>query len=382
MLPVKRFIWQFPLVLFISLWLIACGRPDTSAQEEPSGMASFLGEGGDTGFARAESPREFRFPEDHGAHPDYRSEWWYFTGNLATGEGRHFGYQLVVFRFALTPDKVERTSHWATNQIYMAHLALTDVDAQKFRFNERYARNAAGLAGVQAAPFRVWLEDWQVFAVEEGGQWTLRAADGDMAISLSLAPLKPVVLQGDRGLSRKGPEPGNASYYYSLTRMATEGTITVAGEQFAVQGLSWLDREWSTSALNEEQAGWDWFSLQLDNGYDLMYYQLRRKDGTVEPFSSGTLVDPQGNVTSLSSEDVSLKALDTWESSLGGRYPVAWRMEVPQAGLDVEIRPLLRNQELDTSVRYWEGAVEIMGRQGSDAVSGHGYLEMTGYAQP
>ncbi len=363
--------------------LAGCGRSVETPPEDA--LASLLGQGEalPEGFARAEGIREFRFPDDHGAHPAYRSEWWYFTGNLATGEGRRFGYQLVIFRFALTPDKAGRSSRWGTNQIYMAHLALTDVDARKFRYYERYARNAAGLAGVEAAPFRVWLEDWQVGSTaEEGNRWTLRAAEGDMAISLSLAPLKPVVLQGDRGLSRKGPEPGNASYYYSLTRLASEGSITVAGEQFAVQGLSWLDREWSSSALNEEQVGWDWFSLQLDNGYDLMYYQLRRKDGTVEPFSSGSLVDPEGRVTPLGREDVSLVALDTWESPLGGRYPVVWRMEIPGAGLEAEIRPLLRDQELDASVRYWEGAVEATGRHLGKPVSARGYLEMTGYARP
>ncbi len=371
--------------MVLALWSIpGCSRSPDAQADADRALSSFLGQGDSTpeGFARAETAREFRFPEDHGAHPDYRTEWWYFTGNLATDQGRHFGYQLVLFRFALAPGRVERSSAWATKQVYMAHLALTDVESQEFRFHERFARNAAGLAGVEASPFRVWLEDWRVEAVDgEDETWTLQAGESDMAISLTLSPLKPVVLQGDRGLSRKGPEPGNASYYYSLPRIATKGVITLGDEHYPVAGLSWLDREWSTSALSEEQAGWDWFSLQLNNGYDLMYYQLRHKDGRVEPFSSGTLIDPEGGTTALRREDVFLEALDTWESPLGGLYPVAWRMEIPLAGLEVEIQSMLKNQELDTSVRYWEGAVEVKGKQGDEEVSGHGYLEMTGYAR-
>lgn len=368
----------------VAMGLMAgCGR-SPEVQPGEAALSSFLGEGGAAaeGFARAGSPREFRFPMDHGAHPEYRAEWWYFTGNLATEQGRRFGYQLVLFRFALTPDPVERASRWAASQVYMAHLALTDVASEKFRFYERFARNAMGLAGVEASPFRIWLEDWRVSAEnDESGVWSLQAAEGDMSISLALSPVKPVVLQGDKGLSRKGPEAGNASYYYSLTRMATNGAITVGDERFSVTGLSWLDREWSTSALNEAQAGWDWFSLQLSNGYDLMYYQLRRKDGSNEPFSSGTLVDPHGGSMPLRREDVSLEVMETWESPLGGHYPVAWRMKIPRAALEVEIRPLLRNQELDTSVRYWEGAMSVQGRHDGEAVSGYGYLEMTGYAR-
>jgi len=188
-------------------------------------------------------------------------------------------------------------------------------------------------------------------------------------------------LQGDRGLSRKGPSAGNASYYYSITRIDTKGTITLGEQRHQVTGLSWLDREWSTSALNEEQEGWDWFSLQLTNGYDLMYYQLRRKDGSIEPFSSGTLIDPQGGTTTLRAEDIILETRDVWESPQGGRYPVAWRMQILPAGLDLEITPYLHAQELDTTVRYWEGAVSIQGRQGDEKIAGNGYLEMTGYAR-
>lgn len=334
-------------------------------------------DGDASGFARAIDPREFVFPRDHGAHPDYRSEWWYYTGNLRTRTGRRFGYQLTIFRLALRPQAPPRRSAWAANQVYMAHFALTDVSADRFHAHERFARGALGLAGAQGQPVRVWLEDWNISL--DGTVWRLRAAHGDLGLDLALTPKKPIVLQGERGLSRKSAEHGNASYYYSITRLETQGTVTVAGERHAVSGLSWMDREWSTSALAPDQAGWDWFALQLSNGYDLMYYRLRRRDGSIDPFSAGSLVDPAGKLARLSAKEVQVEAVETWRSPQGIRYPTRWRVRVPQHQLDLDVRAAIPQQTLDLTVRYWEGAVDVRGRNADRAVEGSGYLEMTGY---
>jgi predicted secreted hydrolase len=344
------------------------------------------------GFARATEPRPFVFPADHGPHPEYRTEWWYYTGNLAAADGRHFGFQLTFFRNALTSEPAERTSKWATNHVYMAHFALTDVDGGGFHAFERFGRAALGLAGAEATPFRVWLEDWSASEIPgpptAAGQLPrtrLVAAQDGIAIDLVLgadeaAPGKPLVLQGDRGLSQKGPEPGNASYYYSATRLATTGTVSVNGQAFEVDGLSWLDREWSTSALSEGQAGWDWFALQLDDGREVMYYRLRLDDGGTDPFSAGVLVEADGTSARLSGADVVLEETGTWRSPRSGAsYPSGWRLSIPGAGLALEIAPHLADQELNVTVRYWEGAVRVAGNAAGRPLTGNGYVELTGY---
>lgn len=368
------------LALSALLWVLL--RPSTSPPAEQFDVAQALGDAPSQGFARATKTRAFRFPADHGPHPGYRNEWWYFTGNLTTDAGRRFGYELSLFRIALSPDASPRASAWGTNQVYMAHFALTDVAAGKFYFYERFARGAAGLAGAQAAPFAVWLEDWRVESdPREAQTWHLRAAAGDVAIALALTPRKPVVLQGERGLSRKSAEPGNASYYYSLPRLASDGTITIAGEAHRVAGTSWLDREWSTSALGPDQVGWDWFALQLADGSELMLYQLRNRDGRADPFSAGVLIAPDGRTVPLARDDFGIEVLDHWRSARGGEYPARWRVSVPRAKLVLDVSPVLADQELAVSVRYWEGAVDVRGTRADKAVTGRGYVELTGYAQ-
>ncbi|NIR32150.1 MAG: carotenoid 1,2-hydratase [Gammaproteobacteria bacterium] len=358
--------------------------PPGEAGGQPLELEEVLGGDESEGFARVLEARELVFPRDHGPHPDYRSEWWYFTGNLQTDAGRRFGYELTFFRFALRPGEAARESRWATRQVYMAHLALTDVEDKRFRFYERVVRGAAGLAGARASPFRVWAEDWFVEAPETAAfPWRLRAAVENIDLDLQLTGTKPAVLQGDQGLSRKSAAPGNASYYYSIPRLRTRGSITVGGKRFSVRGQSWMDREWGTSALARDQAGWDWFALQLDDGTDLMFYRLRRKDGAIDSFSAGSLVGPQGRKQPLAHEDVDIEVLDTWASPRGGAtYPSRWRLRVPTAGLALSIQPLLSDQELDASVRYWEGAVRVSGRHGEKPVRGYGYVELTGYARP
>ena len=245
------------------------------------------------GFARADGTRPFDFPADHGPHLDFQTEWWYYTGNLETADGRAFGYQLTFFRRALIPpgDRQQRASDWAADQVYMAHFAVTDVAENDHRAFERFSRGAAGLAGGSSPPYRVWLEDWRV---EQNGEDAdvvrMVAAEGDVALDLQLIDRKGPVLQGERGYSRKGPDPGNASYYYSQTRLDTTGTVRIRQTSFDVAGWSWMDHEFSTSALAPNQVGWDWFALQLNDGSELMVFQIRRSDGTIDPFSSGTII--------------------------------------------------------------------------------------------
>ncbi len=365
-----------------------------------------------SGFARAEGPRALTFPADQGPHDDFQTEWWYTTGNLTAVTGEHFGFQLTFFRRALVPpdQRAARASAWGTDQVYMAHFALTDVSGGRHYSFERLARGAAGIAGAQAAPYRVWLEDWEVASASDGSgrglkstsdmaksaeaDWRmapparLRASATDPAsglslnLDLNLVSTKPPVLQGDRGYSRKGPEPGNASYYVSRTRIGSEGTVTVGDKTFAVSGLSWMDHEWSTSALGAEQVGWDWFSIQLDDGTELMAFQLRRADGSVDAFSSGTLIAADGTTRSLGPKDFTLTPTATWRSPrTGGVYPAAWALAVPAADLRLEIAPWLADQEMQVSYTYWEGAVRVTGAAAGRPVTGNGYVELTGYAR-
>ena len=351
-------------------------------------LESVLGDDVDAGFERALTPKPFAFPHDHGAHPSYRTEWWYFTGNLAGSAGRRFGYQLTFFRFALSPEEVvEPRTGWATRQVYMAHFSLADVDAGRFRFWERFGRGALGLAGSRSDPFRVWLDDWSVserpgVALECVGclALRLRARHEDVEVVLELDASKPAVLQGEQGLSQKSAAPGNASYYYSLTRLQTRGRVRTGELSHDVRGTSWLDREWSTSALAPEQQGWDWFALQLDDGRELMFYRLRRKDGGVDPHSSGTLVAADGTSRRLVHDEVAVEVLERWRSpATGVGYPVAWRLRLDALPLDLLVQPLLRDQELNASFRYWEGAVSSRSAASPDVPIGHGYVELTGY---
>jgi predicted secreted hydrolase len=297
------------------------------------------------GFARAFAARPLAFPEDHGPHPDFRTEWWYYTGNLTTPTGRHVGFQLTFFRIALAPAAEPRTSAWATRQLYLAHFAVTDTAGRRFHATSRVSRAALELAGAHAAPFRVWVEDWS--AEGDGASTRLRASEAEVAVDLNVSAGKPVVLQGDRGLSRKGAEPGNASLYYSFTRMPARGSIRLGGETLEVTGEAWMDREWSTSALGTGVDGWDWFALQLHDGRELMVYLLRRRDGTIDPFSAGTLVAVDGTARRLDAGDVRMETLAHWTSPRSGvRYPARWRLSVPSADLRLEIEPRLADQEL------------------------------------
>ncbi|MGB5720696.1 MAG: lipocalin-like domain-containing protein [Woeseiaceae bacterium] len=350
------------------------------AQEGDSKLATLLGAGDNDSFAKAIDPRQFTFPDDHGPHTNFRNEWWYVTGNLDGDDGRRFGYELTIFRFSLTPTDVEAESDWRTNQVYVAHFAITDVDGDRFLVSEKYSRGALGLAGATAAPFRVWIDDWEIRSVADL-KWRLRAVDPAFSLNLVLDLSKPPVLNGDEGLSQKSDEPGNASYYYSITRMQTDGELQINGDRYGVSGTSWLDREWSSSALAADQRGWDWFALQLSDKSEMMFYQLRKTDGSQDANSAGTWVDPQGQTTHLARDDVQVEVTDSWDSPQGGTYPSGWRIRVPSRNLVLDVTPVMADQELFTTVRYWEGAVDIIGQRDGVPIEGRGYVELTGYAE-
>lgn len=357
--------------------------PDRGAAQQSTGLRLLGGEASD-GFARATEPRPFVFPADHGNHPEYRTEWWYFTGNVATESERHFGFELTFFRYALgsNAEVSDGASAWRADQAWMAHFAITDTAGGRFVARERLTRGALELAGVVAEPLRIWVKDWAVTGAGSGGDLALRleARDDVIALDLSLESTVPHVAQGDRGLDTKGAGSGNASHYYSVPRLAANGRLTVEGETFAVSGLAWLDREWSTSSLDPGTEGWDWFALHLSDGSNLMFYRLRTEAGGASPFSGGTLVSPEGTRMRLTVDDVALTILDHWTSSATGvRYPVAWGLSVPRAGLTLEVRPYLADQELALSVRYWEGAVHGEGRGSGGRLTAQGYLELAGY---
>ena len=385
----------FKLFIAATIGLAACSNevPPEAVSAGSSRLAELLRADPEAGYALAIGARRFAFPRDHGPHPGFRNEWWYFTGNLDASQGRRFGYELTIFRFALEPPVAaasEPRSDWRSDEVFIGHLAITDVDGERFHVAERYSRAALGLAGATVTPTRVWVEDWSITrraandvpgADAATETWQLEARQDDFGISLSLTPLKAPVLNGADGLSQKSAEVGNASYYYSVPRLHTEGTLSVAGSAVAVAGLSWLDREWGSSGLAAYQQGWDWFALQLADGSDLMFYQLRRQDGTADRWSAGTWSPPYGDPTHLAEHDVRIEVRDFWDSPLGGRYPMAWTLIVPPLDLELRVDPVLKAQELVTTVRYWEGAVNVTGQRNGQPVHGRGYVELTGYAE-
>lgn len=373
------------LQAFILLLLLT--RPqctDLLAQDRPPPTEHSFSEpltASEDGFARVLSPRQFHFPADHGPHNEYRTEWWYFTGNLHDSEGRKFGYQLTFFRFALKPKPSPSQSAWRSNQIYMAHFTVTDVKNHKFHAAERFSRTGLNLAGAKTDKYQVWLNDWSAASVGDGVfPLRLQAKQADFAIDLQLTEQKPLVLQGNEGMSQKSSKPGNASYYYSFTRLKTTGRLRLQDRTFEVSGSSWMDREWSTSALSEEQAGWDWFSLQLSDNTEIMYYRLRLKNGANDPHSAGTVVLADHSQIPLNEQNVKIQVLDEWTSPHSNRtYPSQWRLSVPSQNLKLDIVPLVNDQELNLSFRYWEGAVTVRGQKNGRPITGLGYVELTGY---
>jgi predicted secreted hydrolase len=370
----------------LTAMLAACTvAPTGSGQAGSIAVADAMGGGGAEGFARATEARTFAFPQDLGPHEEFRTEWWYFTGNLDAADGDEIGFQLTIFRHALVAEAPLRTSRWASRDVWFAHFALGEGNRGRFTAAERFERGALGMAGARAVPFSAWVGDWRVESVNASETFPVRlvASTDDVGLDLVVEPEKPIVLQGDRGLSQKGPEVGNASYYYSATRLSAHGTITVDDEPVAVTGSAWLDREWSTSALSEGQEGWDWFAIQLEDGRDLMLYRMRRADGTVDPHNSGMLIETDGSTRRLGPDDVRYEPGRQWESPRSGAaYPVEWRLRIEPLDMEIKVVPMLDASELDVAIRYWEGAIRVQGREGSRSIGGKGFLEMTGYVPP
>ena len=337
--------------------------------------------------SRATIPGDVEFPRDLGPHEEYQTEWWYYTGNLETAAGEQFGFQLTFFRRAL-PTEVDGQgspvnapeSDWRTNQVYFAHFTVSDLGQNEFYPAERFSRGAAGLAGAEASPYRVWLDNWRV-EEQAPGSVRLMANTEEVALDLTLTETLPPILHGDAGLSSKGPEPGNASYYYSIVQQKAAGTLEIQERRYDVAGLAWKDHEYGTSALSEEAVGWDWFSLQFDDGSALMLFEIRRDDGTLEAVSSGSFIYPDGSIMPLRKEDWQLEVLDTWSSpDSGAEYPAGWRLSIPALELEITGRPLSPNQELNVSTIYWEGAASWQGLLNGRPITARGYVELTGYA--
>jgi predicted secreted hydrolase len=342
-------------------------------------------------FAQALTPKPLEFPRDQGPHPDFRQEWWYLTGNLDSAAGERFGFELTIFRFAVAPalaPGLAATSGWRTRQIYLGHFAVTDVARHRFRFAAKLSRGALGLAGARADPFRIWVGNWQIgrdsavspTSTPSDAPWRLQADERGYILSLTARPLMPPVLNGEQGLSRKSGQPGNATYYYSIPRVAVQGTVVRDGRPLQVHGLAWLDREWGSGSLGPQESGWDWFGLQLDDGSCLMFYALRDRGGAEDAYSAGTSVDAQGKVRPLARSDVRIEVLGHWTDRSGARYPSRWRLLVPKLGLDLTVQPVLADQELMISPRYWEGAVDVAGNRAGRSIAGRGYVELVGYA--
>ncbi len=369
----------FALAILGVFWM----RSNFATQPEAAPFTNWTGEvNTPVGFTRADGSHAWDFPADFGPHLNYQTEWWYYTGNLLTPDGRRFGYQLTFFRRGLTPpdDMEERISSWGGNQVYMGHFALSDISAKTHYEFERFARGAAGLAGSRAEPFQVWLENWEVEQISDN-EWRMRAQQDGVALDLVLTDEKGITLQGINGYSRKGPEAGNASYYFSQTRLTSDGIVKIKEDAYQVSGLSWMDHEFSTSALSDGQVGWDWFSLQLDEETDLMVFQIRREDGKIDPFSSGTVINLEGETFHLGQGQFEIQVIDTWQSpDSGGTYPAAWTIHIPQIDIILDIKPYMADQEMNVSYSYWEGAVSVQGTTGGQVVTGSGYVELTGYA--
>lgn len=327
---------------------------------------------------------QFEFPRDHRSHPDFKTEWWYFTGRLTDERGAVFGYQLTFFRQGVRPPgaRTAATSRFVVDDVKLAHFALTDVGGQRFQFGQKLSRGSFGEAGF-AADRLAWIEDWSLDFLPDG-RFALRAQHGDAALVLKLTRTKPWVVHGENGVSQKAAGAGRASHYYSGTRLAAEGAVTIAGETRAARGESWLDREWGSNQLTPEQAGWDWFSLQLGDGTELMLYQMRTRAGGVDAHSSGTFVARDGAPRHLRHSEYRLTPQKFWTSkATGARYPIAWKLDVPALDLQLGITTPLPAQELVLQpIAYWEGLVYAEGRRGGAALAGHGYMELTGYAGP
>ena len=334
----------------------------------------------DSKWALALPGWRYEFPRDHYAHPDFKTEWWYFTGNLTADDGGELGFQLTFFRQGVQRGTDTKT-RFAVDDIKLAHFAITDITGKQFRFAQKVSRGSFGDAGFSDGERIAWIDDWTL-SLTGPGQFRLEARDKDFALMLDLKAAKEPVFHGDNGVSQKSEGEGRASHYYSYTRLAAKGTVTLEGREIPVTGLSWFDQEWATNQLTENQTGWDWLSLQFADNTELMLFQIRLKEGGRDPFSHGTWIDAGGKTVAVKNEDFELIPGRIWRSKeSGGDYPVEWILRIPKLDLELEVAAALDGQELVLRpISYWEGSVRAKGTRGGKEIRGRGYLEMTGYA--
>lgn len=325
----------------------------------------------------------YQFPRDHGSHEEFRTEWWYYTGHLTTANGKRFGFELTFFRVGVDPS-TRRNNEWDLKHLSLAHFALTDIERGEFRYHEKLNRASRFTAAAATGRLHLFNESWSATTLADGSFRLRAAAEGD-EIDLVLHARKQPAIHGENGVSVKAVGEGYASHYYSLTRLAVSGSVTARGRRERCSGIAWMDHEFGSSRLREHQAGWDWFAIQLDNDVELMLYIIRNRDGSPDVTSSGSVVLSDGRTIHLRRDDFNVTPVSRWKSERSGAtYPMGWRIAVPAFGISLTLRERLRDQELitkgSTGVTYWEGAVTATGRFGSAAVSGLGYVEMTGYA--
>jgi predicted secreted hydrolase len=362
------------LMFLIVLPVVSLSPPVRGEGEKTASSFSYL---------LAVPGRSLSFPADHNSHPDFKTEWWYYTGHLEAESGQRFGYQVTFFRFGVRDRQTSIKQTPLFTELYMAHFALSNFSGRNFLFRERINRGIGDRAGAKTDRFLVWNEDWSVEGNRDNHKISVN--DRGTELRLVLKSLKPPVLHGQNGYSQKGEGEGRASYYYSLTRMQTEGELIVGGKSEKVRGLSWMDHEFGSNQLGPDQLGWDWFSIQLDNQSEMMLYLMRRKDGSIDPYSHGTLVYADGTTRHLALKDYRVDVLARWQSpKSAAEYPIKWKVIIAAEQIELEIAPHFPEQELitnrSTRVTYWEGAVQVKGTLGNKPIAGSGYVEMTGYA--
>ncbi len=327
------------------------------------------------GFVNPDAPWPWKFPRDHGRHDNFQTEWWYFTGNLRSAQGREFGYQLTFFRRAISRESISRRSAWAFRDIYAAHFAISDVSGKRFYYDQRLSRGALGIAEASKDSLAVHLQSWSMRELR--GKIHLSAAADFGEISFILKNGFAPALHGQQGLAKKGAQPGQASYYYSLPNLPTHGTLSINKEKFFITGVSWMDHEFGRKQLAEEDVGWDWFALHLSDSVEVMLYLLRRSDGTFAPYSAGSVMRGGRVVRHLALRDFFCEPIIWWTSKQSGaNYPVKWKIKLDD--YDLLVSATFENQELDTrqttGVIYWEGSVKVRGEKNGKKIGGEGYL--------
>jgi predicted secreted hydrolase len=365
-----------------ALWWFVDKSTPLPIDQEATPLSDILTANGE-GFARADQPWQFNFPTDHSAHPDYRTEAWYFVGHLTTPQGRQFGFQLTFFRFALAPQMKTSLSAWATNQIYRGHFAITDVAQKQFYAFERYSRAALGLSGAATAPVRVWVENWRAQMVTGNSQtptFHLQASDEEVAMKLQLQSRKPLVVPKADDLFPINGQ--NAFYFYVAPRLATQGQIKIGSQRFQVTGSAWLDHTWGAVPVSQGQLALNRFLLQLNDGREIVGLQLHRRDGSGTPITTGILIDQDGSVQQLDRRAISLEEFDEWRSPRDDTtYPSRWRLHIPEQDIDLTITPSISDQEMAMAIRYWGGSVDVAGTVDGRYLGGSGHVELTGYSK-